>query len=93
MSGLGGTLRPAGRAQDRRDLYKKTLDPDESRRKREELAMQLRKDKKENLEKKRREALLPELAGQLQAGGAMSAPVRVRARCGERGKHGTLCAR
>ena len=80
MSGTGGTLRPAARTQDRRAAFKKTMDADESRRKREDAANQLRKEKKEHVvEKKRRETLPPGVAGTLSFGDGRSGTVRVRA--------------
>ena len=79
MSGTGGTLRPAARTQDRRAAFKKTMDADESRRKREDAANQLRKEKKEHVvEKKRRETLPPGVAGTLSFGDGRSGTVRVR---------------
>ena len=79
MSGTGGTLRPAARTQDRRAAFKKTMDADESRRKREDAANQLRKEKKDNVvEKKRRETLPPGVAGTLSFGDGRSGTVRAR---------------
>ncbi len=83
MSGVGGTLRPGARTVERRATYKKTIDSDESRRKREDAQIQLRKEKKDDaLQKKRRETL-PSLAMTPafgMPGGDRGAPVRVRGR-------------
>jgi hypothetical protein len=74
------SLRPPSRAAERKAAAFKTLDPDESRRKREDSFMHLRKETKDDtLQKKRRESSLAMSQPFSQAGG-LGPPVRVRRR-------------
>ena len=54
MSGIPPPLRPGSRADQRRKGFKKALDADESRRKREDQMTQVRREKREESLQKRR---------------------------------------